>query len=150
MKIKNTDELNKILDKNIPIEQYLSDYSDSLSDSELSDILNCVLKENHLEKAQVIADSGINERYGYSIFSGKKKHPTRDILICLCIGLKANEVQTKAILHSINEAPLYSKNPRDAVILFGIKHKLSIMEIETMLYDNGFPVLYEPKSNNNM
>ena len=108
MKIKNTDELNKILDKNIPIE------------------------------------------YGYSIFSGKKKHPTRDILICLCIGLKANEVQTKAILHSINEAPLYSKNPRDAVILFGIKHKLSIMEIETMLYDNGFPVLYEPKSNNNM
>lgn len=59
----------------------------------------------------------------------------------LCIGTGADLNQTGRLLNSIKAAPLYAKDGRDAVIMFGILHRLSVIDINIMLFDRSFEVL---------
>jgi hypothetical protein len=78
----------------------------------------------------------MNEIYAYQIFSGKRK-PSRDKLLCLCRGMELNSVETNQLLKSAGFAPLYPKNKRDSIIMFGFEKGQSVVDINEVLYDNG-------------
>ena len=50
--------------------------------------------------------------------------------------MKADERETRALLLALKESPLYVKDPRDSIILYGIRHKLTLTEVEELLYDH--------------
>lgn len=140
MKKKSTDELNKILRSNIPISRYLRENAESFNDLTLPQTFELILKENRVSKAQAVKGSDLERTHGYQILSGKR-HPTRDTLIRMCIGMKANSEQTRLLLLKNKSAPLYSKDKRDSVILFGILHHLNLQDINDLLYNNHLPIL---------
>lgn len=128
--IDNTNELHNFMkninDKNITFVTYFKDLCD----------------KKNLKKSNVIYESNINRTYGYQILNGDKK-PSRDKIIQLCIGanLTLKETNTCLILGGTNE--LYVKNPRDSILIFSINKKLSIIDINELLYEYNLPLLGE-------
>ena len=140
MKKKSTDELNKILRSNIPISRYLKENADSFNNLTLPQTFELILKENKISKSQTVKGSDLERTHGYQILSGKRS-PTRDNLIRMCIGMRASSEQTRLLLLKNKSAPLYSKDKRDSVILFGIMHHMNLQEINELLYHNHLPIL---------
>ena len=140
MRKKSTDELNKILRSNIPISRYLKENADSFNNLTLPQTFELILKENKISKSQAVKGSDLERTHGYQILSGKRS-PTRDNLIRMCIGMRASSEQTRLLLLKNKSAPLYSKDKRDSVILFGIMHHMNLQEINELLYHNHLPIL---------
>ncbi len=137
---KSTDELIQILKNKSDLNDYLKENTENISDASLVQMLNSILKNNGITKSEAIDNSFIQKNYAYQIFNGTKT-PSRDKLIMLSIGIGATVEQTKALLLSVKAAPLYPKDERDSIILFGILHKISIIDINILLYEHGHKIL---------
>lgn len=137
---KSTDELLGILKSKSNLDDYFKENIDQLRCEPLSQMLENLINIKNISKSEAIDNSMIEKHYGYQIFKGVKT-PSRDKLIMLCIGIGADLKQTGRLLNSIKAAPLYAKDGRDAVIMFGILHRLSVIDINIMLFDRGFEVL---------
>lgn len=107
---------------------------------DLASLLEKLMEKYGLQKTKVISASEINEIYAYQIFSGTRI-PKRKKLLCLAIamGLSLDEVQT--LLKCAGYSTLYVKNPFDCVVIYGICKKLSVLEINNMLFDYGLETL---------
>jgi len=135
---KSTDELLNSLKSKSNLDDYFKENSDQLNFATLPQMLESIIQSKKISKSEAINNSMIEKHY--QIFQGIKT-PSRDKLIMLCIGIGADLTQTEKLLNRIKASPLYAKDGRDAVIMFGLLHKLSVIDINLMLYDRGFDVL---------
>ena len=142
---KSTDELSKILEnkKNRKdLEEYLSQNRENFSNQTFAELLEQTLKENKVSKTDAIKRSNLENHYAYEIFRGTKdKNLSRNKIIMLCIGMEADLEQTRKLLLKKHYAPLYTKDERDSIVIFGLQRKLSIIDINNLLYDKGFEIL---------
>lgn len=142
---KSTDELSKILEnkKNRKdLDEYLSQNRDNFSNQTFAELLEQTLKENKVSKTDAVKRSNLENHYAYEIFRGTKdKNLSRNKIIMLCIAMEADLEQTRKLLLKKQYAPLYPKNERDSIIIFGLQRKLSIIDINNLLYDKGFEIL---------
>lgn len=102
--------------------------------------LSVMLKEKKLKKSDIIAKSGIENHYAYQIFSGVKI-PSRDKVIMLCAAFALSPEEAIRLMKITGYAPLYGKCERDNAILFGLTKKLSLLEINELLYELGCELL---------
>ncbi len=137
MKQKITSELFKELSSVGSFEEFIKNNKDYMIDKTLSQYLNDLLEEKGLKKSEVIKRSELGETYAYQIFSGLKSSPKRDKLICLAIGLDLSVEEINGLLKIAGLIPLYPKNYRDSIIIFGIKNNKGVCEINEMLFDKG-------------
>ena len=77
--------------------------------------------------------SGISEVYLHQVFSGRRT-PSRNRLLCLCFGLGASVEEAQELLRHARLAPLYSRDRRDAIVIFGLSHNMTLGEINDKLY----------------
>lgn len=144
MKQKNTEKLLELLKNSGSIDLYLQENKDFLLDCSIKEYLNALIKEKKLTIAQVAKDSDLSDRYCYQFLSpSNPRVPSREVLLCLCIGIHLNLDETQTALKIAGYAPLYPKNERDSIIIFGIEKSHSLMEINNALYDHKFKCLYE-------
>ena len=120
------------LNQSSSIEEYINTEQDYLIDSAVCDYLNQLLEEKSLKKSTVIKNSELNEIYGYQIFSGKRI-PSRDKLISISFGMNLSLDETQALLKYAG-APLYPKQKRDSLLIWGKNHQFSIYQINELLY----------------
>ncbi len=99
----------------------------------LSEELTRLLNEKGLTKARVIRAAEMSEVYGYQIFSGIRQ-PERSKLLCLAIGMGLNLEEVQQLLKCAGYPTLYVKLPFDSVVLYGICNRLSVVEINDLLY----------------
>lgn len=130
---KPTDELMDALNESSSIQEYMNKEQNYLIDSTLSDYLNQLIEEKSLKKSIVIKNSELNEIYGYQIFSGKRI-PSRDKLLSLSFGMKLSFEETQSLLKYAGFAPLYPKQKRDSLIIWGKTHQFSIYQINELLF----------------
>lgn len=142
---KSTDELSKILEnkKNRKdLEEYLSQNRDNFSNQTFAELLEQTLKENKISKAEAVKRSLIERTYAYELFrASNNKVTSRDKVIMLCAGMGADLEQTRRLLLKMKHAPLYAKDERDSIIIFGLLRKMSVMDINTLLYEKNFEIL---------
>lgn len=100
----------------------------------LAEMLECLLKEKGLKKSQIIRNAELSEVYAYQIFSGLRV-PERKKLLCLAIGMSLNLEEVQTLLKCAGYSPLYVKLPFDSIILYGICKKLSVVEINELLFE---------------
>lgn len=103
----------------------------------MSEYLCDLITEKNLKKADVIRKSELNENYAYQLFSGLKKSPARDKLICLSIGMNLTLNETNSVLKLAGLSPLYPRVKRDSIIIIGFNENKSVIEINEMLFENG-------------
>lgn len=141
MNPKNTDDLRQELMQSPNLDEFLSDNEENFSNESISDILNCLLLKKNISKASLAKQSGISEVYLHQIFAGRR-NPSRNRLLCLCYGLGASLDETQELLKLCGAAQLYSKNRRDAIIIYGIVHSVTLFEINDKLFSEDEETLF--------
>ncbi|MDR2737056.1 MAG: hypothetical protein LBB49_05775 [Gracilibacteraceae bacterium] len=108
----------------------------------LSEYLATLLEEKHLTKSAVIRDSNLNATFAYQIFSGQRQ-ASRNKVLPLIFALRATLPQAQRILKLAGVNELYSKNRRDAIIIFCITHHKTLAETDDILYDYHEPLILD-------
>ena len=140
MKKKPTDQLMDSLKSSPSIENYIDMEQSHLIDSTIADYLNELITTKSLKKSQVIRGAELHEIYGYQIFSGTRT-PSRDKLIALAFGMRLSLEEAQQLLKYSGMAPLYPKNARDSVVIWGLSHALTICATNELLYNQSLNTL---------
>ena len=109
---------------------------DGAWDRQLSPYLQQLLEEKGLRRSEVVRTAGLNETHGYQLFNGTRK-ASRDKLLALAfaMGLSVREADRLLRAGGVNE--LYSKNRRDAIILFCLNRGLTLSRTDEELFHFG-------------
>lgn len=144
MKLKNTEKLMELLKKSGSIDAYLQENKDFLLDCDIKEYLNLFIKEKKLTIKQIAKDSELSDRYCYQFLSpSNPRIPSREVLLSICIGMKLNLDEIQTALKIAKYAPLYPKNERDCIIIFGIEKLQAVIDVNNVLYEHGFKCLCE-------
>lgn len=139
MNPKTTNELLNIL-LSVKNRKELKEYAEKLSDETIAvtfvEYMNTKMLEKGKTTSEVICESQIQRNYGYQILAGKRV-PGRDKIISLCLALKLTVKETQRALTIVGLGQLYSKNRRDAILLFCLQKGLSVLETNEVLEDMG-------------
>ncbi len=131
---KSTSELLEELNLCPDFDAYYEENEKHMVAGDLSELLNDLIKKKNLRKSAVIRASELSEVYAYQIFSGKRV-PERKKLLSLAVGMQLFLDEAQALLKCAGYAPLYPKIPFDSVVLYGIVKKMSVIEINKLLFD---------------
>lgn len=101
---------------------------------DLSALLDQFIKKYNLKKSKVIRAAEMSEVYAYQIFSGLRV-PERKKLLCLAIAMELSLDEVQTLLKSAGYSTLYVKLPFDSIVLYGICKKLSVVEINELLFE---------------
>ncbi len=115
-------------------------YQDTMVTDTLAQTLEHLLNTKQLKKSQVIKKANITEVYGYQIFSGIRQ-PERKKVLCLAVGMDLNIEETQTLLQRTGYPTLYIKKPFDCVVMYGICKKMSVVEINELLFRYGLETL---------
>lgn len=119
---------------------FYRDNADNIVSMSLSELLNVFLKKHDLKKSVAIRRSELSEDYAYQIFSGLRV-PERKKLLSLAIGMQLNLEELQTLLKTAGYAQLYVKNAFDCILIYGICKKLSVADINFLLFDYGMETL---------
>lgn len=94
------------------------------------------LREKHNKRiGELQTETGISKSMIYAIFNGTRNPSKKQIIqIAFCMKLSVEELNELLKLAHLKE--LYAKNKEDAIIIFGIKRGLNLLEIDELLKDN--------------
>ena len=141
---RSTQELDRVLQEKDykSLDDYLEMYTFQDGDISAADYLTERILAGNLKKKDVIARSGVAESLGYRLLNGTKMTTDRDKIIGLCIGAQLTLEETDIALRLAGFGKLYSKNRRDAVIIYGIQNGYkNVMELNEELEKRGLEIL---------
>lgn len=141
MKKKNTDDLRQELMDSPDLTQFLSRNPEQFVNKSVAELLNYLFEKKHISKAGLAKQAGMSEIYLHQIFASRRT-PSRNRLLCLCYGLDASIEEAQELLRLCGMAELYPKRKRDAIIYYGLLHKLDLFEINDKLFDENEDTLF--------
>ena len=129
-----TDELLKELLDAPSIDSYVEGHD--FIERSLSEYLQQLLEEKHLERARVVRMADLNETYGYQIFTGARQ-PTRNKVLQIAFAMALTLKETNRALTAAGASALNPKDRRDAIIIFCIDKGCSLQKVNEELYRFG-------------
>ena len=98
----------------------------------LTTYLNNLLHEHGLTVQDVVVGCNLDRSYAYQLFNGTRK-PTRDFLLRFSFLLGLPDDEAQRLLKIAGRQPLYARNRRDAAVLYGLTHGLTLEETDSLL-----------------
>ena len=141
MREKTTDDLSQELMSQPNLDQYITENEAYFADTDISAFLAGIYEKCGLSTAALARRSGMSEVYLHQVFSGRRK-PSRDRLLCLCIGMEASLEETQELLKQVGYAPVYLRLKRDAIIGHGLLHRTPLAEINDKLFRENEKTLF--------
>ena len=133
VKDKSTSDLSQELMSEASIDQYIRENQSFFADTSVAELLSQLYEKKTLTKAALARKAGMSEIYLHQVFSGRR-NPSRDRLLCLCIGLGCSLEETQRLLQQASYAQLYPRIKRDAIISHGILHGTELNENNDKLF----------------
>ena len=107
-----------------------------------TEFMRAKVKEKGLLFTDIYRNANISERYGAKIISMEKHTKDRGLIIRLCIASKLTFDETQHALTLYGFAPLYAKNPQDAVVINAIANGISnVYDVEELLIAHSLDTL---------
>ena len=131
---KSTDELKLELMSDSDIDSYIKENEAYFVDRSVTEMLTGFYERRNMTKSQLAQRSCMSEIYLHQIFSGRRK-PSRDKILCLCIGMDLSIEDTQRLLKEASFAQLYPRIRREAIIYHGIVHHTPLNEINDKLFE---------------
>ena len=130
---KGTGDLEEELMSTDSIDSYIHDNEGYFFERSITEALEELYERKSVSKALLARQSGMSEVYLHQVFS-RRRNPSRDRLLCLCIGLEATLEETQRLLKLSAYAQLYPRSRRDAIIAYGILHHMELHAINDKLF----------------
>lgn len=134
---KDTNQLLEELKNFSGFERFYKQNESQLATTPLCELLQTLMDEKRLSRADIVKNSEMSEVYAYQILSGIKQHPGREKVLCLAIGMGLSGEETQTLLKTTGYAPLYAKRPSDAIVLYGLYKRLNVVEVNNLLFEYG-------------
>lgn len=131
---KVTKEMTKQLASAMEYEEFYQSNKHNFNDMTLSEYLLALMEEKNLTTAQVVKNIGMGD-YVYKLVSGRKDHPSRDILIRLAFGMDMNQEEIAKLMRITHFHELDPRDKRDAAILFALQKSFDLDRTNEMLYN---------------
>jgi len=128
-----TDDLQMELMSAADLNQFIEDNEDKFARENVAEALNNLFLQKDVSKATLAKNAGMSEVYLHQVFAGHR-NPSRNRLLCLCFGLSATLDETQTLLKQCGYAQLYSRKKRDAVVIYGLLHGMSLFEVNDKLF----------------
>lgn len=141
MSDKTTGDLRQELMEGNSLDSYLRGNADLFVNQDVVALLTGLYEQKHLTKAALARQAGMSEVYLHQVFAGRR-NPSRDRLLCLCIGLEATVDETQQLLRQAGYAQLYPRVRRDAIILHAIAHGTPLPLVNDKLYEENEKTLF--------
>ena len=135
---KDTAELENELSKIEQIEDFFDANKENFHDFDLVKYLNYLISEKNLSKSEVIKKSELDYVYAYHIFSGRKKKPSRNKIICLALAMQLSVAETQRLLYYAEVEKLYVRNEWDSIIIFALEKKFTVRQTNELLHEFSF------------
>lgn len=103
--------------------------------------LNVLYRSRAISKAELARRSDVSLVYLHQVFAGRR-NPSRDRLMGFCLSMTATLDETQSLLQMGMYAPLSPLNRRDAVLIYGILHQMTLEEVRSALQEAGEASLY--------
>lgn len=139
--IKVTKEMKKRLVSATEYEAFYQSNKENFINMTLSGYLSQLMKQKNLKAAQIVKSSGLGD-YVYKLISGKKEHPSRDVLLCLAFGMKLSENEIAILMRITHFHELDARDKRDAAILFALNKSFDLQRTNEFLYELGLKTLH--------
>ena len=136
MEKKDTNDLRQELMEAGDIDSYLRENQESFATAPVAGLLMEIYEQKNLSKAALARGAGMSEVYLHQVFAGRR-NPSRDRLLCLCIGLSAGVEEIQKLLRQAGFAQLDPRITRDALILYGLSRGQSLPQINGALLVQG-------------
>lgn len=130
---KDTEQLQHELKDADSMEAFFAENGEHLRRLTLAEYLGQLLEEKGLTKAEVVRRSNLDQVYGYHIFSGYKKSPSKEKAMALALALGLSPEEAQRLLYYAGAKQLYVRDPWDSVIWYALEHKLSVGEANELL-----------------
>lgn len=137
---KSTTNLENLLKSTKSLDKFLRENRESQFTDQLHLQLQMKLTEKGMTRADVVKASNLNEIYAYQILSGTR-HPSRDKLLAICIAMNLTLKETQKLLRENGFAQLYARIPRDSILIYGFNRKMTIVEVNQILFSHGETML---------
>ncbi|WP_283115057.1 helix-turn-helix transcriptional regulator [Intestinimonas timonensis] len=141
MENKTTDDLSQALMSEPDLDSYLRENQPFFAGQSIAELLALYHERTNLSKAALARKAGMSEVYLHQVFAGRR-NPSRDRLLCLCVGLETSLEEAQRLLKLASYAPLYPRLKRDAIISYGIVHHMALGEINDKLFTENEKTLY--------
>lgn len=141
MREKTTDDLTQELMEQADLDRYITENEAHFAETDLTSVLTRLYKKCGLSKAELARRAGMSEVYLHQVFSGRRR-PSRDRLLCLCIGLDAGLEEANLLMKEMGYAPVYLRLKRDAIISHGLLHRTPLAEINDKLFSENEKTLF--------
>lgn len=132
MKKRATDDLRMELMAQPDLQSFLRDHREEFVDRDMAAALRALFARKQISKSALAEAAQMSEVYLHQVFSGKRRL-SRDRLLCVCISLKADVEETQALLKASGMAPLYARDRRDAVVLYGLDKSWDLEAVQNQL-----------------
>ena len=66
---------------------------------------------------------------------------TEAAVLCLCFGLSVEVEEAQRLLQHAHHAPLYPRDRRDAILIYGLSHRLTLPEVNDALFRGNLEAL---------
>ena len=139
---KSTGDLLQDLKSSTHIADYLQTNKDALLHDSFTDELNRLYQTQGRNKSEIAREAGISDIYLYQIFSGRRI-PQRNRLISICLSMHLSVEETQRLLYLCGHAQLYARDPRDAVLLHSLMNRFTVLDTNTILFENGLDALLD-------
>ena len=141
MRRKSTDDLRQELMNQPNLDQYITENETYFAGLDISVFLTKLYEKCGLSKAELARQAEMSEVYLHQVFSGRRR-PSRDRLLCLCIGMEAGLEEVQQLLKQVGYAPIYPKRKRDAIISHGILYRTPLAQINDKLFSANEKTLF--------
>ena len=83
----------------------------------------------------------LHTSYVGNIINGKKRNPSRDALIAICLAIGTELEEVQYLLKYAGQAPLYVRRKRDVIIWFGFMKHMTLDEVDENLMQRNYRLL---------
>ena len=141
MEEKSTGDLGQELMSQPDLDTYIRENNNLFAMQDFAALLAALYDKKDISKAALARRAGISEVYLHQVFSGRR-NPSRDRLVCICVGLGASLEETQTLLKHGGYARLYPRVKRDAIISHGLIHGTELNEINDKLFAENEKTLF--------
>lgn len=131
---KDTELLLQEIKEATNIYSYLQKNTDLQLKPTLAHYIQQLLKEKGIKKTKLLYDTGLSRSFLYAVLKNEKT-PSRNSLIKVIFAMQATLTESYNLLNYAGYQPLYAKDLRDTILIFGLKQKMSLPRVNDILFD---------------
>ncbi len=136
----STSRFFRLLIKAPNLEQFINNNVAETQILSFSEYISGLCKEQGNIAERIIKCANIERSFGHQIFKGTR-NPSRDTVLQLAFGFRADVDMAQELLKHARMSPLYPRMKRDAAIIYCLHHHFSVMETQQVLHEMGLPLL---------